>query len=245
GFASLAVERVFDLLTITALAGSVLLGLAATGATDDLVGAVAGAGGAGRTAVFVAATVGLAAIVVTAVIVLSARTDRNVVRAVVSRAGSDSSAAFVADVVERFVADIQRGAGSPSAFGRVGASSVAIWTLDVATAVLVMSAFGVGLGPAALVSVAFFAVSVGNLAKVLPLSPGGIGLYEAAFTALVVGLTPVGAPTAFGAAILDHAVKNAVTVVGGAASMLVLNVSLTTAVDRSSGARDLAESAQD
>ncbi|MFB6195853.1 MAG: lysylphosphatidylglycerol synthase domain-containing protein, partial [Haloplanus sp.] len=82
-----------------------------------------------------------------------------------------------------------------------------------------------------LVAVGFFAVSVGNLAKVLPLSPGGIGLYEAAFTLLVAGLTPVAGATAFGAAVLDHAVKNLVTVAGGVVSMLALNVSLTAAVD--------------
>jgi uncharacterized membrane protein YbhN (UPF0104 family) len=72
---------------------------------------------------------------------------------------------------------------------------------------------------------------VGNLAKVLPLTPGGVGLYEAAFTLLVVGLTPLSSSVALGAAIVDHAVKNAVTVVGGVVSMLSLNVSLTTAVE--------------
>jgi hypothetical protein len=73
---------------------------------------------------------------------------------------------------------------------------------------------------------------------VLPLSPGGIGLYEAAFTVLVAGLTPIAGPVALGAAIVDHAVKNAVTVVGGVVSMLALNVSLTTAVDESADAYD-------
>jgi hypothetical protein len=80
-------------------------------------------------------------------------------------------------------------------------------------------------------SVCFFAVSVGNLAKVLPLSPGGIGLYEGAFSLLVVALTPLGFSVALGAAIVDHAVKNVVTIVGGVVSMLYLNVSLTEAVE--------------
>ncbi len=62
-------------------------------------------------------------------------------------------------------------------------------------------------------------MSVGNLAKVLPLSPGGIGLYEAAFTVFVAGLTPISWEVALGAAILDHAVKNIVTLVGGVGSM--------------------------
>jgi hypothetical protein len=88
-----------------------------------------------------------------------------------------------------------------------------------------------------LLAVGFFAVSVGNLAKVLPLSPGGIGLYEAAFTVLVAVLTPATAAVAFAAAVLDHALKNGVTVVGGVVSMLALNVSLTTAVDEAGEAR--------
>jgi uncharacterized membrane protein YbhN (UPF0104 family) len=41
--------------------------------------------------------------------------------------------------------------------------------------------------------------------------------------------------TAFGAAVLDHAVKNLVTVAGGVVSMLALNVSLTSAVDETTG----------
>jgi len=115
----------------------------------------------------------------------------------------------------------------------IGATSVLIWVIDVLVAAIVLAAFGVGLSTIQLLSVCFFAVSVGNLAKVLPLSPGGIGLYEGAFTLLVVGLTPIGAATALGAAIVDHAVKNIVTLVGGVISMISLNVSLTTAVEES------------
>jgi uncharacterized membrane protein YbhN (UPF0104 family) len=106
------------------------------------------------------------------------------------------------------------------------------------TALAVFAAFGVTLTPA-LVAVGFFAVSVGNLAKVLPLSPGGIGLYEGAFTLIVVGLTadPVLTPyVALAVAIVDHAVKNAVTIAGGVASTLLLNVSLTRAVEEASEA---------
>jgi hypothetical protein len=245
GFASLAVERVFDLLTITALAGSVLVALAATGTTGDLASVIAEADRAGRVAVAVASGVGGVALVAAGLIAYTARSDANRVRRTLARVGTDSSADYLASILERFVGDVQRGVGSSGAFGRIGITSVAIWALDVVTAVLVLAAFGVAVPPAMLVAVGFFAVSVGNLAKVLPLSPGGIGLYEAAFTVLIVGLTPIGGATALGAAIVDHAVKNVVTLLGGAASMVVLNVSLTTAVDRSAGAREVTESAQD
>jgi uncharacterized protein (TIRG00374 family) len=240
GFASLAVERVFDLLTITTLAGTVLLGLVATGEAGALQSAVLGADrNSGQVAVTVAAAVGAAAIAAVVAIVASARSDRNLVREGVTRLSSDSYAEYVASVVEQFAGDVQTVASDGRAFARVGASSLLIWGLDVLTAILVLAAFdGVTLSLATLLAVGFFAVSVGNLAKVLPLSPGGIGLYEGAFSVLVVGLTPVGWGVALGAAIVDHAVKNAVTVAGGLASMLLLNVSLTTAVEESANARD-------
>lgn len=236
GFASLAVERVFDLLTITLLAGVVLIGLAGTGITSlsGLGATVAGGNQSGRVALLVASGVGVAAIVLVGAIVASARSDRNLVRRGMEKVSSDAYADRVAGVIERFVGDVQAVAGDRGAFARIGASSVVIWTLDVVTALLVFAAFDVALPLTTLVAVGFFAVSVGNLAKVLPLSPGGLGLYEGAFSLLVVGLTPVATPIALGAAIVDHAVKNIVTVIGGLASMLVLNVSLTTAVEEGS-----------
>ena len=233
GFASLAVERVFDLLTITLLAGVVLMGLAATGITSitGLGATIAGGRASGRIAVLVASGVGLAAIVAVAAIVASARSERNLVRRSVRRFSTDAYADRIAGVIERFVGDVQAVANDRRAFARISATSLLIWMLDVATALLMFAAFDVSLPLTTLVAVGFFAVSVGNLAKVLPLSPGGIGLYEGAFSLLVVGLTPVGWGVAVGAAIVDHFVKNAVTVVGGVAAMLVLNVSLTTAVE--------------
>ncbi|NLV05653.1 flippase-like domain-containing protein [Haloarcula rubripromontorii] len=238
GFASLAVERVFDLLTITLLAGVVMIGLAVTGSAEQLLTALTGdsvggdAASSGRTAVAVAGGVGLAAIGAVVAIVASARSDRNLVRAVIGRLSSDSYADYVAGIIEGFVGDVQTVAADGPAFARVGAGSLLIWTLDVITALIVFAAFGYSLTPS-LVAVGFFAVSVGNLAKVLPLTPGGVGLYEGAFTVIVASLTPVGVAAAIGVAIVDHAVKNIVTIIGGVASMAWLNVSLTTAVEES------------
>jgi len=239
GFASLAVERVFDLLTITFLAGSVLVGLAVF-APDGITAILQALGGdalapdqarSARTAAAVAAFVGAAAVAAVLAIVVSARSPKNRIRRLVEWASDDSYVEYVATILERFVADVQTVAGNGPAFGRIGLTSLLVWTIDVVTALLVFVAFGVDLPFAQLLAVGFFAVSVGNLAKVLPLSPGGIGLYEAAFTAFVVALTPVAWPVALAAAIVDHAVKNVVTVVGGAVSMVSLNVSLTEAVE--------------
>ncbi|WP_435344990.1 flippase-like domain-containing protein [Haloarchaeobius sp. HRN-SO-5] len=248
GFASLAVERVFDLLTITALAGSVMLSLVVTGNAGDVAAALAGEAvgpkyaPAAEYASFVAAGVGTVAVAGVLAIVVSARSDRNLVRPVVNRLSDDSYAREFVAIVEGFVGDVQTVANDARAFAVVGGTSLLVWTLDVATAIVVMVAVGIELPVATMLAVGFFAVSVGNLAKVLPLSPGGVGLYEGAFTALVVGLAPgVGVELAIAAAIVDHAVKNVVTVVGGLVSMLALNVSLTEAVEESTEARETAE----
>jgi uncharacterized protein (TIRG00374 family) len=233
GFASLAVERVFDLLTITMLAGTVLVGLAAVGPSfGGLESAPPEIRESGRTALRVAAGVGLAAIVAVGVIVVSAGRDTNLVRRTVGWFSNDSYADYFSGLIEQFVGDVQTVASDQKTFVRVGAASLLIWTFDVATALLVFAAFHIELTPFTL-AVGFFAVSVGNLAKVLPLSPGGIGLYEGAFTLIVVGMTTIAAPIALAAAIVDHAVKNAVTIVGGVTSTLLFNVSLTEAVEES------------
>ncbi len=257
GLASLAVERVFDLLAITILAGTVLVGLVLTDGTAEIAAAIAAdigtvaIGGetvdpaaAARTALRVAAAVGAAAIVAVAVIILNARRETDLIRPTLATLSSDAYADSVASVLEQFVGDIQTIVSERGAFLRVGGGSLVIWTLDVATAIVVFAAFGIDV-TLSLTAVAFFAVSVGNLAKVLPLSPGGIGLYEGAFTLIVVGLTTAPALTAttvLAISVVDHAVKNVVTILGGIVSMAWLNVSLTTAVEQS---RDIEAEAQD
>ncbi|MCG1002236.1 MULTISPECIES: flippase-like domain-containing protein [Halobacterium] len=239
GFASLTVERVFDLLTITVLAGGVLVALTALApdTVTELAATAAGEGLGGqesqavRQAVVVASAVGVLALAAVVVIVWSARSDTNYVRRVVEWASDDSYTELVASVFEQFVGDIQRVAADGTAFARIGATSVVIWTIDVATALLVFLAFGLDLALVSLLAVGFFAVSVGNLAKVIPGPPGGVGIYEAAFAAIVSTLLPVSFGLALGVAIVDHIVKNVVTVAGGAASMTWLNVSLTEAVE--------------
>ena len=239
GFASLTVERVYDLLTITVLAGGVLVALAVLSpdTVTELASTAAGEGLSGeqsqavQQAVVVASVVGALAILGVAVIVWSARSDTNYARQLVEWASDDSYVEYVASAFEQFVGDVQRGAADPRAFARIGTTSVVIWTIDVATALLVFLAFDLDVALVSLLAVGFFAVSVGNLAKVIPGPPGGIGIYEAAFAAIVETLLPVPFGLALGVAIVDHIVKNVVTVAGGAVSMTWLNVSLTEAVE--------------
>ncbi|QCC59513.1 flippase-like domain-containing protein [Natrinema thermotolerans] len=227
GFASLAVERVFDLATIAALAGLATAWLAATGAAGPLE--IAAEAGGARTALAAAAAVSTATVGVGFVVVTASRTDHGLGARLRTRAVGRPRLERALEAALGFAGDVQVVARQPRAVARIGAGSLLIWAFDVLTAVLVLAALGSGLALGPLLAVGTLAVSVGNLAKVLPLSQGGVGLYEAAFTALVVALTPVGAGTALAAAIVDHALKNGVTLVGGAGAVAALGLSVSDA----------------
>ncbi|TQQ81231.1 flippase-like domain-containing protein [Halonotius terrestris] len=230
GFASLAVERGFDLASIAVLGGVATVWLVAGGETGTLA-AVADAGDA-RTALLAAGGMGAATLAVGLLTVAVARSDRGLggrFRGLVERRPRLQKPV---EAGLSFATDIAVVARNPRAMATIGGGSLLIWSLDVATAVLVLAALDSGLAAGPLLAVGTLAVSVGNLAKVLPLSQGGVGLYEAAFTALVVALTPIGASTALAAAVVDHALKNAVTLVGGGGAVAVLGISPSTAARR-------------
>ncbi|WP_226480463.1 lysylphosphatidylglycerol synthase transmembrane domain-containing protein [Natrinema amylolyticum] len=229
GFASLAVERVFDLATIAALAGLATAWLALGGEAGPLE--IAAEAGGARTALLAAVAVSTATVGVGFAVVTSARADHGLSAWLRTRADGRPRLEGVLEAALRFAGDVQIVARRPRALARIGTGSLLVWALDVLTAVLVLAALGGGLAFGTLLAVGTLAVSVGNLAKVLPLSQGGVGLYEAAFTALVVGLTPIGASTALAAAIVDHALKNGVTLVGGAGSVTSLGISLSDATE--------------
>jgi len=226
GVASLAVERAFDLVALGVLGGAALAVLLVDGraaAPDGSGRALAAAGG-----IAVAAALG------SAVTVAVARSDRRFGPALRDRFdGSRLSRAV--DAAVRFGAAVRVVAADGAALVRVFLASAVVWALDVATAVLVLAAlvggFGGGVAPVTLLVVGTLAVSAGNLAKVLPLSQGGIGLYEAAFTGIVVATTPIAPEVALAAAVLDHALKNGVTLAGGAAAAAAFDLSLTGAPD--------------
>ena len=238
GVASLAAERIFDLLSLGVLAGVVVLGFAVTGEATVLGGVIGGASGAGAVAVGVAMVVLAVVVAVMVALVVSKRLQRRLRQHALQWAAADLYRRRIADVVLGMLVDLQRVTTSPGRVAVVGGASLVVWLIDVVTAVLVLEAFGVPVRGGWLVVVGTLAVSVGNLAKVLPLSPGGIGLYEGAFTLLVVGLTPIAAATALAAAIVDHALKNVVTIVGGAGSFGALNLSVRRTFAES---RELAE----
>jgi uncharacterized protein (TIRG00374 family) len=228
GGAALAVERVFDLLALAALGGAGLAVLVAGGRPSGVIGA--------RNTLVAAGGLGVGAALLAGVTTSLARADRRyapTVRAWVTRLGL-SSTTGVSRVVEgvfRFGTGVRDVASRPRRIVVIGGSSLAIWALDVATAVVVLAALvevtSGSLTPGVLAAVGTLAVSAGNLAKVVPLSQGGVGLYEAAFAGIVAAATPVPLAVAVAAAVVDHAIKNALTIVGGGIAAAGLDVSIS------------------
>jgi uncharacterized protein (TIRG00374 family) len=235
GVASLAVERAFDLIALGALGGAALAALLVDGRAVS-------PSDSGK-AVAVAAGMALAAAVCSAGVVAVARSDRRFGPTLRERVDGPRLSRVV-DAAVRFGAAVRVVAADAAALARVFLASGVVWALDAVTAVLVLAAlvggFAGSVAPAALLVVGTLAVSAGNLAKVLPLSQGGIGLYEAAFTAIVVATTPIPAETALAAAALDHALKNAVTLAGGGLVATAFDLSVTRAPDESTAEPDSA-----
>ncbi|MBC7114785.1 MAG: flippase-like domain-containing protein [Archaeoglobi archaeon] len=69
-------------------------------------------------------------------------------------------------------------------------------------------------------------ISIGNLIKAFPLTPGGIGTYEAGVTAI---LSSGGVPVeiSFTVALVDHALKNLITLFFGALSLKHFGISIS------------------
>jgi len=105
----------------------------------------------------------------------------------------------------------------PGAFLAVTASSLLIWGMDILTCFLVLKAFpeaGVDLSSTYMISLIFLAVAIGNIAKTFPITPGAIGTYEIALTA-VFALGGIEPKIGFTVAVLDHIIKNSITLIGG------------------------------
>jgi hypothetical protein len=87
--------------------------------------------------------------------------------------------------------------------------------------VLACAAVALMLGQEVPLPVIVLAIVVGNLVKAIPLTPGGVGTYEAAVavTLLLAGMSQEAATLI---AILDHLIKNAVTLAGGVLSIAFL-----------------------
>ncbi len=112
--------------------------------------------------------------------------------------------------LNKIIMEINMVSSSPALFVYLLVLSAAIWVSDIFTCYVFSISFGLKI-PLLLI---VFAVMIGNLTKILPITPGGIGTYEAAVTAILplIFITPA---QTFSIAFLDHVIKNIVTVILG------------------------------
>jgi glycosyltransferase AglD len=99
----------------------------------------------------------------------------------------------------------------------LGFSSIVIWLLDILVCFAVVLMFQQQIPFAVIV----LAIVIGNLVKAIPITPGGMGTYEIS-VAIVFGLAGADPAVATLIAVIDHLIKNLVTLAGGVISIYYL-----------------------
>lgn len=206
-FSSLTVERVFDIIAITFIAI-----LASSGVASRF-----------ELASWMKSLINFSGIIVllffAALFALSVRKSRN------KKEGKEKTStnlsgeplSRIKEFTSTFIHQMSIVAVRPGAFLAVVASSLLIWGMDIFTCFLVLKAFptaGVDMSSAFTMSLIFLAVALGNIAKTFPITPGAIGTYEVALTA-VFGLGGIRPELGFMVAVVDHIIKNSITLLGG------------------------------
>jgi hypothetical protein len=128
--------------------------------------------------------------------------------------GRFSSENRILSKIVEILAQIRSVSLTPAALAFLLSSSIIIWIIDCIVCMMVALMFGEYVP----VMVVILAIVIGNLVKAVPITPGGIGTYELALamTFELAGVTP---GTAVLIAIIDHLIKNLVTLGGGALSV--------------------------
>ena len=133
--------------------------------------------------------------------------------------------------------EIKRASLSLKAVVLLGGSSIVIWLLDVLVCVSVVMMFQQNIPFAIIV----LAIVIGNLVKAIPLTPGGVGTYEISL-AITFGLAGVDPAVATLIAVIDHLIKNLVTLAGGIVSIYYFGdwviPSIRTTLDKKLGGGD-------
>ena len=140
-------------------------------------------------------------------------------------------------IVLTMLHEIKRASLSLKAVVLLGCSSVVIWLLDVLVCIAVVMMFQQQIP----FTVIVLAIVIGNLVKAVPLTPGGVGTYEISL-ALTFGLAGVDPAVATLIAVIDHLIKNLITLAGGIVSIYYLGdwviPSIRTALDSKPGGGD-------
>ena len=133
--------------------------------------------------------------------------------------------------------EIKRASLSLKAVVVLGGSSIVIWLLDIFVCVTVVMMFQQQIPFAIIV----LAIVIGNLVKAIPLTPGGVGTYEISL-AITFGLAGVDPAVATLIAVIDHLIKNLVTLAGGIVSIYFFGdwviPSIRTTLDKKLGGGD-------
>lgn len=117
-------------------------------------------------------------------------------------------------IVYGMFAEIRAASLNPAALLVLGASSIGIWLVDILVCAVVALMFGESIP----IMVVVLAIVIGNLVKAVPITPGGVGTYEFAL-AVTFELAGTAPATATVIAVIDHLIKNLVTLFGGIGSL--------------------------
>lgn len=128
--------------------------------------------------------------------------------------GSRHSENKYLNIIYGLLADVRAASLSPRSLLVLGASSVGIWLVDILVCGIVVMMFGESIP----FVVVILGVVIGNLVKAIPITPGGVGTYEFAL-AITFELAGTAPATATVIAVIDHLIKNLITLVGGIASL--------------------------
>ena len=131
--------------------------------------------------------------------------------------GRFSSANKYIAIILTMLDEIKRASLTLRSIVILGSSSILIWLLDILVCYAVVMMFEQQIPFAVVV----LAVVIGNLVKAVPLTPGGMGTYELSL-ALTFGLAGVSPAVATLIAVVDHLIKNLVTLIGGIISIYYL-----------------------
>ena len=117
-------------------------------------------------------------------------------------------------IILNMLHEIKRASLTLRSLALLGMSSAGAWLLDILACVAVVMMFEQKIPFAVII----LAVVIGNLVKAVPLTPGGIGTYELSL-AITFELAGVAPAIATLIAVIDHLIKNLVTLVGGIISI--------------------------
>lgn len=225
GMSSLAVERVFDIIAITVIGVLAVMVVTAERTVDNWV---------------MPLLVSSAAVILLffgAIILLASRGKDGlspIEHLILRLFKSGERAKWMSEIARKFVLEIYTVSTSPAAFIVVFFSSLAIWTIDIITCYIVLMAFPFIIDTATsttLIAIVFLAVAVGNMVKMFPTTPGSIGTYEGALT-VIFKIAGIAGNIGAAAAVVDHAIKNSVTLIFGALYLSRFNMSWGELLDR-------------